>query len=313
MLRRFPVIVGPTAGGKSALGVALAHALAERGHRAEIVTADSMQVFKGLDIGTAKPTIEERGGVEHHLIDVAEPTEAFSVDRWLGLAETLIGALREAGTVPIVVGGTHLYVKALLDGLFEGPPADSVLREELSAMELDALREELERVDPVSAARIHPNDQRRSVRAIEVFRLTGMALSEHQQQWDNGGRDDAMLVGVRWESQALNRRINARVREMVEMGLVEEVRALWAGGQLGEQAGQALGYKQLVAHFEGRCTLEEAIEKAKIETRRFAKNQRTWLRRLSLTPGSVWLEGAVQDPDPLAQVIADKLVGKDTN
>ncbi|GAB4552801.1 MAG: tRNA (adenosine(37)-N6)-dimethylallyltransferase MiaA [Phycisphaerales bacterium] len=306
MLRRFPVIVGPTAGGKSALGVALARALTDRGQPAEIVTADSMQVYRGMDIGTAKPTPEERGGIPHHLIDVVEPTASFSVDRWLTMAEGLIDALRGRGVVPIVVGGTHLYVKALLDGLFEGPPADASLRASLSAMGAAALRKELERIDPDSAARIHPNDERRTVRAIEVFRLTGTPLSVHQRQWDDRGRADALLVGLRWGAEALNRRINARVKAMIEAGLVEEVRGLWSAGRLGEQARQALGYKQLVDHFEGRCSADEALEKIKIETRRFAKNQRTWLRRLSLTPGSVWLDAGAGDGDGFAQVIAEK-------
>ena len=308
MLERFPVIVGPTAGGKSALGVAVAHVLAERGSPAEIVTADSMQVYRGMDIGTAKPTQAERGGVVPHRIDVVEPAETFSVDRWLARAEGLIADLRGRGVTPVVVGGTHLYVKALLDGLFEGPPADQRMREELSVMGLAALREELERVDPASAQRIHPNDERRTVRAIEVFRLTGTTLSEHQRQWDDRGRDDALLVGLKWEHEALNRRINARVRQMADDGLVGEVRGLWEAGRLGEQAVQALGYKQLVDHFEGRCALDEAMERIKIETRRFAKNQRTWMRRLSLTPDSLWLDASGGAPRVMAQVVVEKLL-----
>ena len=146
------------------------------------------------------------------------------------------------------------------------------------------------------------------MRAIEVFRLTGTTLTEHQKQWNDGGREDALLVGLRWEHEALNRRINARVRQMMEDGLVEEVRGLWESGRLGDQAVQALGYKQLVDHFEGRCSLEEAVERVKIETRRFAKNQRTWLRRLSLTPGSVWLDASGGEPRALAQVVVEKLL-----
>lgn len=311
MLRRFPVIVGPTAGGKSALGVAVCHALEARGGAGEIVTADSMQVYRGLDIGTAKPTDEERAGVPHHLIDVVEPTETFSVDRWLALAEGLIDDLRARGVTPVVVGGTHLYVKALLDGLFDGPPGDVGLRADLSALGLKALREELERVDPEAAGRIHPNDERRTVRALEVFRLTGRALSEHQRQWDDRGRADAMLVILRWEHEALNRRINARVRGMVDAGLVEEVRGLWGSGRLGEQALQALGYKQLVEHFEGRCSLDDALERVKIETRRFAKNQRTWLRRLSVTPNSLPVDADGADADALAQVVVNQLLASD--
>lgn len=296
----FPIIIGPTASGKSALAVALAHAVRERCNCvAEVVTADAIQIYRGLDIGSAKPTLEEQLGVTHHLIDVVEPTERFSVDAWLALAEQTIREIQFRNGVPIVVGGTHLYVKALLEGLFEGPEPDTALREALTAMDPRERRAELERVDPAAAARIHLNDVRRTVRALEVYRLTGTPLSEHQQQWDKGRvRHNGVLVGLEWETegeQGLNRRINARVRQMVERGLVEEARALHASGRLGVQAREALGYKQLIEHFEGRCTLDEAIEATKIETRRFAKNQRTWIRRFRATPGmegAVWIDAA---------------------
>lgn len=298
MLQRFPVIVGPTAGGKSALAVAIAHRLLARGVPAEILTADSMQVFRGMDIGTAKPTMEEHGGVRHHLIDCVDPREGFSVDRWLALAEGALADVRARGVRPIVVGGTHLYVKALLEGLFEGPGADAALREQLGALTAAELRAELERVDPASAGRLHPSDRRRAIRAIEVFRLTGRPLSVHQVQWDQGtSREDAALIGLVWPTEGLNRRINERVKEMFERGLVDEARALWAGGMLGVQAREALGYKQLIDFFEGRCTLEDSFERIKIETRRFAKNQRTWLRRLRTIPGGLWIEMDPADED----------------
>lgn len=291
MLAKFPVIVGPTAGGKSTLAVAVAlRAAALSGAAGEVVTADSMQVYRGMDIGTAKPTPDERRGVKHHLIDLVEPTEPFSVEQWLARAEPLIESLRAEGHLPIVVGGTHFFVKALLDGLFEGPGADPALRAELNALPRESLREELLRADPVAAERIHPNDTRRTVRALEVFRLTGKRISAQQEQWDRADpRPDALLVGLDWEPEAINRRINARVRDMIDRGLVSEARGLWREGRIGPQAGEALGYKQLIEHFEGRCSLEEAIERIKVETRRFAKNQRTWLRRLRATPGSVWI------------------------
>lgn len=310
MLTRFPVIVGPTAGGKTAFAIALARSIGERtGRVGEVVSADSMQVFRGMDIGTAKPTMRERGEIPHHLIDIVEPTEGFSVDRWLGLAEPLIESLRGAGVTPVVVGGTHLYAKALLEGMFEGPEPNQALRAEIAAMEPGERRRMLEETDPVSAERLHPNDHRRTIRALEVYRATGTPISELQQQWDrNRPRSDALLVGLDWESGAINRRINARVRQMVEEGFVEEVLGLWQAGRLGAQAAQALGYKQIVAHFEGRCALDEAIEATKIETRRFAKNQRTWLRRLRMTPGSVWFRGEEACPEKWAQTIVDKLV-----
>jgi len=291
MLQRFPVIVGPTAGGKSTLAVSLAHALNSRIHTpAEVVTADSMQVYRHMDIGTAKPTPAERQGIPHHLIDIVEPTEPFSVDQWLVRAEDCIDALRARSVLPIVVGGTHFYIKALLEGLFDGPPADPALRDQLTAMDPHARRAELERVDPAAAARIHPNDVRRTVRALEVYRTTGIPISAHQRQWDAGrSRTDALLIVLDWPTEAINRRINARVKQMIEQGLVEEVRSLWRAGRMGPQAREALGYKQLIAALEGLEPLDKAIERIKIETRRFAKNQRTWLRRLSATPGALRL------------------------
>ena len=303
---RFPVIVGPTAGGKSALAVETALALEARGlPRGEVISCDSVQVYRGLDVGSAKPTEAEKRGVAHHLIDLVEPTETFSARQWLDHAERTIADTRARGATPIVVGGTHLYIKALLDGLFEGPGSDTDLRAHLEGMDPAERRGELERVDPEAAARIHPNDLRRTVRALEVFRLTGTPISEHQRQWDSGGRDDCVLVGLEWETEAINRRINARVRDMIDRGLVDEARTLWAAGRLGPTAREALGYKQLVRHFEGGWTLDEAVEQIKIETRRFAKNQRTWLRRLRATPGSVWIDAGVGGPSEWAQAVVE--------
>ncbi|MEM0984072.1 MAG: tRNA (adenosine(37)-N6)-dimethylallyltransferase MiaA [Planctomycetota bacterium] len=295
---RFLIIAGPTAGGKSRLAVEVAHALAARGRSGEVISADSMQVYRGLDIGSAKPTGEEQASVRHHLLDVVEPTERFTVHDWLGLAEDAIAEIRTRGAVPIVAGGTHFYIKALLEGLFQGPEPDEALRAELQGRPLAELREELERVDPVAAGRIHPNDDRRTVRALEVYRQTGTPISELQQQWDRekSARDDALLVGLDWPTEAINRRINARVKQMMEQGLLEETRGLVEAGRLGEQARAGLGYKQLARHLAGGWTLDEAVEQIKIETRRFAKNQRTWLRRLRATPGSVWIDAGATDP-----------------
>lgn len=327
MLPAFPVIVGPTAGGKSTLALTIAsHLRAHHDTDAAIITADSMQVYRGMDIGTAKPTAEEQADIPHHLIDLVEPTEPFSVDRWLGLAESLLADLRARHIVPIVVGGTHFYVKALLEGLFDGPAGDPMMRAQLEAMDPAERWAELGRIDPTAAKRLHRNDTRRIVRALEVFRLTGTPISAQQSQWDRGQRrGDAFLIGLEWPTEAINRRINARVRAMVGAGLVEEVRALWEAGKLppGSQAREALGYKQLVACFEaqrsqGKSGVEDAIERIKIETRRFAKNQRTWLRRLrasSLPPGSSaaavgdqWLDATVLEPDTIPQVLVDHWV-----
>ena len=283
-MERFPVIMGATASGKTALAVAIARALIERGRPAEVLSADSVQVYRGLDIGAAKPTETERRGVPHRLIDVRDPRDRYTVRDWLTGAEAAIAEIRAAGGVPVVAGGTHLYIKALLEGLFEGPEPDPELRQALGEQELATLRVELERVDPAAAERIHPADRRRTVRALEVHRLTGVPISEHQRQWDRGRRPDAFTVTIEWPPAELSRRINARVKQMMEDGLLEEVRELVRAGALGEQAREALGYKQLAAHLRGECTLEEAVERVKIETRRFAKNQRTWMRRLAAGP-----------------------------
>ncbi len=298
-MTRFPVIVGPTAGGKSDLAVDVALALGN----AEIVTADAFQVYRGMDIGTAKPTIAERRGVAHHLIDVVEPTEPFSVSQWLTLAEEAIGVIRSRGATPVVVGGTHLYVKALLDGLFEGPDPDPQLRDQLRAMDPAARRAELERVDPGAAARIHANDERRTIRALEIHRQTGKPITALQSQWDQTRRTDCVLVGLSWPAAELNKRINARVKSMMDAGLIDEVRVLFEADRLGTQAREALGYKQILRYLKGEWTLDEATEAIKIETRRFAKNQRTWLRRLATTPGSKWIDAATTPRESWTQLV----------
>lgn len=289
-----PVIAGPTAGGKTSLAIACAKLAQAQGLTpcGAVISADAFQVYRGLDIASAKPTMEEREGVPHHLIDIVEPSEPFTVAQWLERATKAIDDIEARGGWPIVVGGTHLYIKALIDGLFEGPPANDALRDELRAMPATERRAELERVDPKAAARIHPADERRTVRALEVYRLTGVPISEHQGQWDSGTNplaDRLLLVTLHWETDAINRRINARVKMMVEAGLIEETRRLLDSGNLGPQAAQALGTKQIAEALRDQSQsgfpLDDAIERTKIETRRFAKNQRTWLRRLAARAG----------------------------
>lgn len=311
---RIPVIVGPTAGGKTSLAVAVAHAFGETGPGVgEVISADAFQVYSGMDIGTGKATAAERQGIAHHLLDVLEPddSEPFTVARWLALAEGCVAEIRSRGNVPIVVGGTHLYIKSFMEGMFEGPGADEALRAELRRTEPAALRAELKRIDPEAAARIHPNDERRTIRAIEVFRLTGLPISEHQAQWDRASsvRGDAFLVGLDWPTEQINTRINARVRQMMADGFVEEVRGLLAAGRLGPQAREALGYKQLAAWIEAGGDgnkPDETVERIKVETRRFAKSQRTWLRRLRPMSGSVWLDPSVQSLGSMAQHIVNQ-------
>jgi tRNA dimethylallyltransferase len=285
-----PILAGPTGGGKTALAVTLAQRLPGGG---EVISADSMQVYRDLDIGTAKPSPAEMQGVAHHGISIVDPREvaageSFTVDDWLPVAEEAIAAIRTRGRTPIVAGGTNLYLQAFLYGLFQGPPADETLRAALQEKSLEELRGRLLEVDPAASERIHPNDRRRTIRALEVFELTGTPISAQQTQWTSERiRPGARLFILDWPTDRINRRINQRVRAMMEAGLLEEVTRLRAAGALAGQAGEALGYKQLLDHLRGECTLAEAVERIKIETRRYAKNQRTWLRRLSATPGAV--------------------------
>lgn len=295
------LIVGPTAGGKSRLALELAQRLAGGG---EIISADSMQVYRGMDIGTAKPTPAERRLVPHHLIDIVEPDEPWSVDEWLGAARRLVEEIRARGKWPIIVGGTNLYVKAFLEGLFDGPPPDEALRAELAEWPVERLHDELAVLDPAAAERIHRNDRKRLTRAIEVHRATGRPLSEAQSQWGTGSpREDVLLIGLDWPVEAINRRINARVRAMVEAGMVEEVKRL--RGRLGPQAREALGYKQLLAAIDGGAALDDAVEQTKIETRRFARKQRTWLKGFRRYERSLWIVcGTTNTQDVVAQSLA---------
>ncbi len=298
------IIVGPTAGGKTALSIELAERLG-----GECISADSMQVYRGMDIGTAKPTLDERRGVPHHLLDIADPSDdGFTVDEWLERCEAAIADIRSRKRRPIVVGGTNLYVRALLEGLFKGPEPDPALRAALEATRLTELRAELERIDQKAAARIHPNDLRRTVRAIEVFRLSGRPLSEHQTQWSEdlrgNVRGDAFIVGLDWSVDAINRRMNARVKSMFDGGLVEEVRRLRERG-LGRQASEAVGYGEALAYLDRSLTVEEAIERTKIRTRRYGKQQRTWLRRFRGLPNALWIDADTTPPTTWADRVIE--------
>lgn len=274
------LIIGCTGSGKGALGRELARRIG-----AEIISLDSMKVYRRMDIGTAKPSREVRGAIPHHLIDVVEPWQEFSVAQFDTLAQEAIADIHRRGRPILVVGGTPMYLKALTEGLFEGPGADPDIRrrlhEQAETMGLDGLYRRLERVDPQAAARIHPNDLRRIVRALEVHELTGSTITALQTQWDRGGaRFDARLIGLRRERSDQAHRINERVRRMIEAGWVDEVRRLLAEGRpMSLTARKALGYGEIIEHLEGRGSLADAVELIKIRTRRFAKAQRTWFRR----------------------------------
>jgi tRNA dimethylallyltransferase len=296
------VLIGCTAVGKTAVAIELA-----RRTKAEILSVDSMLIYRGMDIGTGKPSPEQRQAVRHHLIDIREPHESFSVADYVELADAAIDDIQARGRRVLAVGGTALYLKALLYGLFEGPSRDAALRQRIRARAasegVEALHAELARVDPAAAQRIHPNDLRRIERALEVYHVTGQPISEHQQQWDRPEpRYRFRIFGLQREREDLHHRINRRVAEMIAAGWVDELRALLARPQaMSQQASQALGYGILAEHLAGRLTLEEAVEQIKIATRQFAKAQRTWFRRFSPV---TWIDVSPDDPaDRVAQRI----------
>ena len=298
-MRPILLILGPTAGGKTALSIELAQRLEGGG---ECVCADSMQVYRGMDIGTAKPTADERSIVPHHLLDIADPIQdGFTVDNWLTHANTCIEEIQEKEMWPIVVGGTNLYIQSLLFGMFDGPKSNPAIRAALETSTNNELHERLQIIDQESASRIHVNDRRRLIRAIEVYETTGEPLSQLQSQWEQSKPcREAIIIGLSWQVETINQRINARVAQMMNQGLLDEIRSF--DGKLGMQASEALGYKQLLTHISGECTFEDAIEQIKILTRRFAKQQRNWLRRFKMIPDAYFI-----DADELAtQEIANK-------
>jgi tRNA dimethylallyltransferase len=280
------VVTGPTGCGKSDLTLELADSLTPR-VVVEIVSADSAQVYCGMDIGTAKPSRQVRERVRHHLIDIRKPTESFSAGDFVREARLAIDAILARGHLPLVVGGTMLYLRALHHGLAELPAASSAVRGEIDAqagrLGWPALHAELARVDPAAAARIASNDAQRIQRALEVHRLTGVPISQWQQR-THGARDE-----FRWlryallpESRAeLRLRLASRFEDMLRAGLVDEVRALQARGDLTERhpSMRAVGYRQLWRFCRGDCSLEQATQQAVIATMQLAKRQMTWLRR----------------------------------
>jgi tRNA dimethylallyltransferase len=271
-------LVGPTGSGKSAVAFALAEKI-----RGEIISIDSMQVYRGLDIGTAKPTAEERARVPHHLIDVVDLTEPFDAARFVELARRAEEEIRSRGGVPIFCGGTGLYSKAYLQGLGEAPPSDAKLRAELEATPLAQLLDELAQKDSATYDRIDRQNPRRVIRALEVIRLTGKPFSAQRAEWQQLSTlnsQPSTLIGLRRSAPDLHARINARVDEMFARGLVEETRELLKHGlEQNKTAMQAIGYRQAVEHLRGERSLAKTIELVKTKTRQFAKRQMTWFRR----------------------------------
>jgi tRNA dimethylallyltransferase len=275
-------LTGATAVGKSRVGIALAQRLG-----AEIISLDSMAIYRGMDIGTAKPTAEQRAAVPHHLIDIVDPTEDFSVAQYLDAVDRTIAEIRGRGREVLFVGGTPLYLKCLLRGLFEGPPANWKLRNEiqteLAEVGSAALHERLSQFDPIAASLIHPNDARRLVRALEVYQATGEPISHQQLEFEEALPATACKVFVlRRPREEQHRRIEERVEWMMSVGLIEEMRALTANGrELGRTASQAVGYREVLEHQRGDFDMPQTIERIKVRTRRFAKRQGTWFRSLS--------------------------------
>lgn len=292
-------LVGGTAVGKSTLALELA----ERAG-AELLSMDSMLVYRGLDIGTAKPSPEERRRVAHHLIDLADPHERYDLQRYLADFEIALADLRQRGVRALVVGGTALYLQALIYGLFEGPAVDLELRGRWQARAREegsaALHLELSRVDPALAERVHPNDEKRIIRGLEVWEQTQRPLSQWQTEWKREGAQrpgrPRKLLGLRRAESLSDARIRKRTRAMLDAGWVEEALAIQAAGGFGETAIQALGYREVLALAAGQATREETEELIALRTRQFARRQRTWYRRFEeiqwIDPGATESSGA---------------------
>lgn len=283
------VIVGPTASGKTRMAVELAQR-----HNGEVISADSMQIYRTMDIGTAKPTKEEMGGIPHHMIDVADPEEDFSVARYVEMAAQCVDDVLARGKLPIVAGGTGLYIDSLLSGRTFAPfSPDSALRGELER-ELEekggqAMLEALAQVDPKAAQRLHPNDHKRIIRALEVYRSTGKTITQHNRETQAiPPRYDALTIGLAFQDrQAMWRRIDQRVDEMVAAGLEDEVRRLLTSGISPKcTAMQAIGYKEFTQALSGEMTWQEAADVVKLRSRQYAKRQLTWFGR---NPNTRWV------------------------
>ena len=280
-MKRIAAVVGPTASGKTALAVALA-----KQFNGEVVSADSMQIYRKLNIGTAKPTAEEMQGVPHHMLDVADPGESYSVSRYEKEATACVEDILSRGKLPIVCGGTGLYVDALIrGGGFLESGVDSGLRaqleEEWNVRGGEAMLQRLASFDPDSAARLHLNDKKRIIRAVEVYLQTGITITAHNARTAAlPPRYDAVMIGLRTEPrQILYSRIDRRVTKMLDAGLEQEARQLLESGDLAGTAAQAIGYKEMLAYFRGEATLEQAADLIRQKSRNYAKRQLTWFQR----------------------------------
>ncbi len=267
-------VVGATASGKTALAVEIARAV-----NGEVISADSMQVYRGMSVATAAATAEEQQGIPHHLLECLEPEEAFSVYDFVQRADTLIHEIHARGNVPVIAGGTGLFIDSLVKGIrFQDIGVDEALRDALSAKDSDTLYEELTRLDPAAAAQIHKNNRKRVIRALELCYAGSGKTLQNEASVPDEPPYDALYIGIAWrDRQKLYNRINLRVEQMVQNGLVEE--AAQMRSRVGATAAQAIGHKELEPYFDGAITLEEAVQNIQTGTRHYAKRQMTWFRR----------------------------------
>ncbi|MFK4324620.1 tRNA dimethylallyltransferase [Bacillus sp. RC55] len=272
------VIIGPTAVGKTKLSIDLAKAL-----NGEIISGDSMQIYRTMDIGTAKVTIDEMDGIPHYMIDIKDPEDSFSVAEFQERVRKCIREITERGKLPIIVGGTGLYIQSVLfDYQFTDEAGDATYREQMEKLALEHgveyVHKKLQEVDPESAERIHANNVRRVIRALEIFHTTGEKMSNQLEKQENELLYDVSLIGLTMDREMLYDRINLRVNLMIEQGLLEEVKGLHERGVRDCQSIQAIGYKEIYDYFENRVSLEEAVSQLKTNSRRYAKRQLTWFR-----------------------------------
>lgn len=297
------LVLGCTASGKSSLAFELA-----RRWGGEILSIDSMKVYCRMDIGTAKPSQASQSEIKHHLIDVVEPWESFSLGKYVELADDAILSVQQRGKPLIAVGGTAMYIRGLLEGIIQGPDADEEIRRRLktqaSQLGSSVLHARMAQVDPVSAQRVHPNDLKRIIRSLEFYELTGKPISSLQSQFKSGQyRYPWKLVGLRREKENANGRINQRVKRMIDEGLVDEVMELLNEPRgLSRQAAQAVGYAEIIAYLNGEMKLDDAIEQIKINTRRLAKRQRTWFRSFA---DVMWVD---LEADTKIEDVADRYI-----
>ena len=287
-LPRVVVVVGPTASGKTSLAIELAKRL-----NGEIISADSMQIYKDMSIGTAKPTIEEMQGIPHYLLDFVEPNEDFNVAKYKEMAEEKIEEILSKGKLPIIVGGIGLYIDTLLKGIeFSEVPRDEdyckELEKKVEQEGVNWLENELRKIDPDSANKIEKNNIRRMIRALEIYKVTGKTKTQLDLESIKGPKYEYYVFGILWNREELYQRINYRVDVMLELGLIKEVEKIMQTKGFSKTALQGLGYKEVVNYLDGKITYEEMVEKIKMETRRYAKRQMTWFKR---NDKIIWLDG----------------------